>query len=301
MPTRDCEVCGRPFLARTCRKTCSAECQQLRQQADPERSAWRRQKAREWYARHRERVQAKRRKRIAAMPDAEAAELAERARRYAREWARRNPHPEYDREYRRRRKAARLAGDTVRLEALLAGRDAGGKVKPCVVCGQPVVGRNPMAKVCSRECRAKRSAELARPPVTLTCVVCGREFVRRVASPCCSRECRRARRLGTTPDALPPPLPESVICDVCGAEFRPARHRQRGCSPECQKIGRLRRKLAAHRLGPYPPRPCVICSRDYVPGKKTQRTCSAACREEYHRQTEHARSAQKRRQDGDIA
>lgn len=74
------------------------------------------------------------------------------------------------------------------------------------------------------------------------------------------------------------PFPPSA-CDVCGKPFVPTRHRQKGCSPACQKAGRLRRRLAVTRKGPHPPVACRVCGASFAPDRKNGVVCgSADCR-----------------------
>lgn len=249
-----------------------------------------RQRQREGYARDAERIQAKRRAKIAAMSDAELAERMERMRGYSRDYHRRTRHDprcwderrEYAQEYRRRRNAARMAGDAATLEALLAGRETGKRVKPCSECGQPVVGKHPSAKTCGAECRQARYVRLGleRRATTIACAVCGKSFLRRTASRCCSPDCKRARRLGVSVEEL------QGLCARCGKTFVRKIRRQRFCSRVCQ--------YASGDHGPRPPRPCIACGNQFTPDRHNGKTCSAECRAEAKRRVEKIRSKEKR-------
>lgn len=268
-----------------------------RTKADPERYAHVREKAKEHYARHAQRIQEKRRRRMEAMTTEELARLRDRMREYQRKWKRTRRDDEQTRDAeqsRRRARQARLNWQRLgTLEAELAART--GQSRPCIVCGKPIVGRKAGAKTCSRKCALRRHNQLLYPPRPRPCVVCGKMFDSRTSAKACSKDCRRAHRLGTTPDQLPPPLPESTTCDVCGKPFRPTRHRQKGCSPECMKAGRLRRRLEKTRLPPIPRRRCEICGAWFVPDRKNAKFCSLPwCKAEAHRRMERGRAAQNR-------
>jgi len=272
---------------------------------DPQRLEQNRARAKEHYARHAARIQARRRARLERMTPEELGELVERLRGYTRAWqARQRSDPlrgpqrrAYEREYRRRRQAAEMAGDAATLAALLAGRRNAGTIKPCAVCGRPVVGRHPTAKTCSQECQRQRWLDRHRPLTEKTCAGCGRTFTPRTAAKTCSEECRRARRLGLPLDQLPPlqRLAEEAVCDVCGKTFHPWRAGQKGCSPDCRRVGRLWRKRASRRQGPYPPRPCAVCARPFSPDRHNGKVCpNGECRAEYKRRLERDRQRSKR-------
>lgn len=167
---------------------------------------------------------------------------------------------------------------------------------PCTVCGQPCAGK---AQTCSPACQAERRRQISaafrdrRRGGPRSCVVCGQPITAPTATNTCSPDCKRARRLGVPLDQLPPleRLADSAVCDVCGKRFRPWRPRQKGCSPECMRQGRLRRKLDRCRKGPYPPRPCCVCGQTFTPERKSRRVCAdPACRAQHKRNLAAARS-----------
>ena len=63
-------------------------------------------------------------------------------------------------------------------------------------------------------------------------------------------------------------------CDVCGTPFVPWRAGQRGCSPGCMRVGRLRRKLAKGRKPPPPPVACRVCRATFHPDRRTAKVCA---------------------------
>ena len=119
--------------------------------ADPERLAKARERNRNTYARHAERIQAERRARLDAMSPDELREWCERARRYVREWRRRwreklRANPEAHRrwrevynEYKRRWRAERSGPPPARR---------------CVVCGAVFTSHKLRVLCGSSECKA---------------------------------------------------------------------------------------------------------------------------------------------------
>lgn len=231
---------------------------------------------------------------LRAMTDAEISEYFERDRQYQRDHRRRErQHPEraahrkqQAAEYRRRQREAKAAGDVSRIAQMLAGRENASKVKPCLVCGKPVVGKPASAKVCSPACQIARRNSLLFPPRPRPCIVCGTVFDSRTSAKVCSEECSQARRAGVPLDQLPKVqrLAETSTCETCGKAYRPWRPRQRGCSPDCMRAGNIRRRVDKLRKR-YAPRGCLICGQEYAPSKRNQILCAAPeCAAEYKRQ-----------------
>lgn len=160
---------------------------------------------------------------------------------------------------------------------------------PCLECGKPCTGK---ALTCSAECRAIRTrAAQARlrdrkRGGPRTCVVCGKLITAKSATTTCSHDCWRANRLGKSLEELPKyiPRPESAQCYVCGVVFVPKNSLQKGCSEECMRKGRLARKLASKRKGPFPERACLVCGKTFKPIRDNHVACrDRECRLEFKR------------------
>lgn len=176
----------------------------------------------------------------------------------------------------------------------------------CTICGMVCPGK---ATTCSPDCRREqqrrnqaRHRERLRGGPRL-CVVCGAPIIESTSTNTCSFDCHRARRLGVPLERLPPyePLASKAVCDVCGRLFVPWRPRQKGCSPQCMRTGRLRRKLERNRKGPYPPRPCLVCGESFAPDRKNGRVCPRSeCRAQHKRDLAAALYAGQRHNVGDC-
>lgn len=263
-----------------------------RTKADPAKHAAARQKAKEYYAKHADVIQARRKARFLSLTDVEFLDLLKRQRAYSRKWrSQERADPQrgarrkaYEDEYRRRQREAKAVTDMARLTLLLTARTRDAvKAKPCIICGKPVVGKVRGAKTCSPECVAKRHSQLVHPPRPRPCKGCGQEF----ADPTSAKYCADCRKKT--------PLPESVACEWCGEQFPPVVHGQRGCCRAHSREIYKRDKREAARGRALPQRPCIVCSTPFPPERHNAKTCSVECRAEYHRRTERARSQQKRR------
>jgi hypothetical protein len=130
-----------------------------RMKSDPVyRERYRQQQARHW-KRHAKRIMETRRARMASLPAEELSRLRAKAveacRRSRMKPGIRERHLEHGAEYRRRRRAEKVWASLAAIQEALAGRLEGAvKVKPCMMCGEPIVGRRATALICGKEeCR----------------------------------------------------------------------------------------------------------------------------------------------------
>lgn len=182
-----------------------------RMASDPEYAARHREWHRAHYAARAEAIQERRRHRLMTLSDDELAELAERVRRYGREHRRRRRADPIKRdrdlavvgEWRRRRDAGLFHVQVSQLLAEAAARlDDPARIKPCVECGRPVVGRRASAVTCSGGCAEARrvrqvvaSRERARRlPADRVCPICSTPIDPRTCRITCSEPCRAERR-----------------------------------------------------------------------------------------------------------
>jgi predicted nucleic acid-binding Zn ribbon protein len=126
----------------------------------------------------------------------------------------------------RDRQARKASAALERLATTLPQDAADIKVKPCIMCGKPVVGRDKTAKYCSDECEKQYKLQQSRAPER-HCKFCGITFQpKNGGQEFCIVACREAYQA----EARRKPDKQ---CAVCGRTFTPKRHKDLNCSPEC--------------------------------------------------------------------
>jgi hypothetical protein len=282
--------------------------------ADPEKLAAARAQAREWYARHAERVQAERAKK--KPPKVERAcvhcgklYLTRRANSHHCSLAcAKAPRPPRQRAcaicqgqflssryrltcspkcrlLRRQMMASARAGrgfgsQLEDIAAALAQRqqEAVDRRSPCRHCGALFLAGKRRIKFCSAECRAAHGAEST---AERACVICAGAFRGdRRGAKCCSPDCRsehkRRRALARMAGA------ESIgsqprVCVECGKDFAGHANAQY-CGGDCIAAAKKRREQARVDRANYR---CIVCQSPCTGDLKTNRyTCSPQCRAE---------------------
>lgn len=127
----------------------------------------------------------------------------------------------------------------------------------------------------SRAYRQRKAAE--RGPITATCAVCGKTFVKTGHfQVCCSSECARLRKNEkermTRVRAQRPrhSAPITAVCPVCGKVFETARKFQTYCSKACYKAAQHRERQPVDRV-------CVFCGKAFKSMSRTAKYCSTVC------------------------
>lgn len=125
-----------------------------RVKADPGKTSKARAKAKAHYARHAATIQARRKQQLAKLSPEELAERRRRSIGYTERWRAANPEKflTAQAEARQRRRARDAMRNLLAVQAALIDRQTGeSKIKPCLICGRPVVGRKAQAKLCGAE------------------------------------------------------------------------------------------------------------------------------------------------------
>lgn len=132
----------------------------------------------------------------------------------------------------------------------------------------------------SRAYRRRKAAE--RGPVTATCAVCGKTFVKTGHfQVCCSAECARARKNEkerttrvraprTSHSALR--TPHSAVCAVCGKAFAAKTSRAKFCSRKCHHDF-----FNACRKRPTLTKICPVCGKVFETTRTDKVYCSKSC------------------------
>lgn len=129
----------------------------------------------------------------------------------------------------------------------------------------------------SRAYRQRKAAE--RGPITATCAVCGKTFVKTGHfQVCCSSECARLRKNEKermTRVRAPRPrhsAPITAVCPVCGKTFTKSCNHQKYCSKRCKnEVWNPERNL------PKMKRTCPICGKEFETARSDKVFCSKAC------------------------
>ena len=132
----------------------------------------------------------------------------------------------------------------------------------------------------SRAYRQRKAAE--RGPITATCVVCGKTFVKTGHfQVCCSSECARLRKNETeratrvraprTPHSALC-TPHSSVCPVCGKTFTAKTSRAKFCSKTCN-----RKFFNGQRKRPTLTKTCPVCGKVFETARKEKVYCSNKC------------------------
>ena len=134
----------------------------------------------------------------------------------------------------------------------------------------------------SRAYRQRKAAE--RGPITATCAVCGKTFVKTGHfQVCCSAKCARLRKNEkerTTRVRAPRPrhsAPITAVCPVCGKTFDKNCNHQKYCSKRCKnEVWNPERNL------PKMKRTCPICGKEFETARKNHVFCSNRCYKAAH-------------------
>ena len=134
----------------------------------------------------------------------------------------------------------------------------------------------------SRAYRQRKAAE--RGPITATCAVCGKTFVKTGHfQVCCSSECARLRKNEKermTRVRAPRPrhsAPITAVCPVCGKTFTKNCNHQKYCSKRCKnEVWNPERNL------PKMEKTCPVCGKVFETARKFQTYCSKACYKAAH-------------------
>lgn len=133
-----------------------------------------------------------------------------------------------------------------------------------------------------RAYRQRKAAE--RGPITATCAVCGKTFVKTGHfQVCCSAECARLRKNEkerATRVRAPRPrhsAPITAVCPVCGKTFTKNCNHQKYCSKRCKnEVWNPERNL------PKMERTCPICGKEFETARKNHVFCSNRCYKAAH-------------------
>ena len=134
----------------------------------------------------------------------------------------------------------------------------------------------------SRAYRQRKAAE--RGPITATCAVCGKTFVKTGHfQVCCSAECARMRKNEKERETrvrAPRPrhsAPIIAVCPVCGKTFTKNCNHQKYCSKRCKnEVWNPERNL------PKMKRTCPICGKVFETARKNHVFCSNRCYKAAH-------------------
>ena len=127
----------------------------------------------------------------------------------------------------------------------------------------------------NRAYRQRKAAE--RGPITATCVVCGKTFVKAGHyQVCCSDECRRARKNEkerATRNAQPATSNlRTATCQTCGKAFAAKTVRAMFCSKKCN-----RKFFNGQRKRPTLTKTCPTCGKVFETARKEKVYCSNRC------------------------
>ena len=141
----------------------------------------------------------------------------------------------------------------------------------------------------NRDYRRRKAAE--RGPITATCVVCGKTFVKTGNSQrCCSDECRRERKAARDNETRRARrgcvLGTSKACELCGKEFVITAPGRMYCSKECERKAsyakqKARRQQLRAMVAPVE-RTCPVCGKTFTTCKSTKVYCSRYCLNHAH-------------------
>ena len=134
----------------------------------------------------------------------------------------------------------------------------------------------------SRAYRQRKAAE--RGPITATCAVCGKTFVKTGHfQVCCSAKCARLRKNEKermTRVRAPRPRHSAqitAVCPVCGKTFTKNCNHQKYCSKRCKnEVWNPERNL------PKMKRTCPICGKEFETARKNHVFCSNRCYKAAH-------------------
>ena len=126
-----------------------------------------------------------------------------------------------------------------------------------------------------REYRRRKAAE--RGPITATCVVCGKAFVKTGNfQRCCSDECRRLHKNEkerATRNAQPATSNlRTATCPVCGKTFTAKTVRAMFCSKKCN-----RKFFNGQRKRPTLTKTCPVCGKVFETAREEKVYCSKKC------------------------
>mgnify|MGYP003316274010 CR=1 FL=1 len=135
-------------------------------------------------------------------------------------------------------------------------------------------------RMANREYRRRKAAE--RGPITATCVVCGKTFVKTGHfQVCCSAECARLRKNELGRRASRPSrssrTPHTSVCQVCGKTFAAKTSRAKFCSRTCHHTF-----FNGQRKRPLVTKTCPVCGKVFETARKEKVYCSNRCYKAAH-------------------